>query len=103
MKIVPLQLKRHCLLAYIDDLEISQRNCWKEWLERARILVQGQMKVLKYLERALGRLLRLMPQVFSGDGNTTERRVYLSGVQIKKKEKIYFPATNFAKYSKSLL
>ena len=103
MKIVPLQLKRHCLLVYIDDLEISQRNCKKEKLERAGILVQGQMKVLKYLERALGRPLRLMPQVFSGDGNTTERRVFLSGVQIKKKEKIYFPDTSLAKYSKSLL
>lgn len=66
------------------------------------------MKVLKYLERALGRPLRLMPQVFSGDGNTTERRVFLSGVlpifaEYLKKEKVYFPATNFAKYSKSLL
>ena len=80
MKIVPLQLKRHCLLAYIDDLEISQRNCRKERLERAGVLVQGQMKVLKYLERALGRPLRLMSHLFSGDGDKTERRVYISGV-----------------------
>ena len=90
MKIVPLQLKRHCLLAYIDDLDISQRNCKREKLERAGILVQGQMKAITYLERALGRPLRLMPQVLSGDRNTTERRVFLSGVQIKKKRKDLF-------------
>jgi len=108
MKIVPLQLKRHCLLAYINDLDISQRNCKKEKLERAGILVQGQMKALTYLERALGRPLRLMSHLFSGDGDKTKRRVYISGVlpifaEYKKKENVYFPDTSFAKYSKSLL
>ncbi len=40
------------------------------------------MKVMKYLERALGRPLSLMLQLLSGDGYSTEGRVYISSVSI---------------------
>ena len=53
---------------------------WKEWLERAKTLVQGQMKVMSYLERALGRPHSLMLQLLPGDGYSTEGRVYISSV-----------------------
>jgi len=43
-----------------------------EWLERAKTLVQGQMKAIKYLELALGRPHSLMLQLPSGDGCSTE-------------------------------
>jgi len=40
--------------------------------------VQGQMKAMRNLERALGRPHSLMPQVFMATENTTERWVYIS-------------------------
>jgi len=59
-------------------LGLSQRSCKGEWLERAKTLVQGQMKAMRNLERALGRPHSLMPQVFMATENTTERWVYIS-------------------------
>ena len=73
------QLKRHCLFTHINDLEISQRNCREEWLERADTLEQGQMKAMKNLERALGRPQRWMPQQGSGNGSLYKKAgMYLS-------------------------
>ncbi|MFX1525769.1 MAG: hypothetical protein ACFFCC_19855, partial [Promethearchaeota archaeon] len=52
-------------------------------LERAKTLVQGQMKAIKYLELALGRPHSLMLQLPSGDRCSTEGWVYISNVNIK--------------------
>ena len=52
-------------------------------MERAKTLVQGQMKAIKYLELALGRPHSLMLQLSSGDGCSTEGWVYISSVSLK--------------------
>jgi len=52
---------------HINDLDISQRNYRKEWLERANTLMQGQMKAIMYLELALGRPHSLMLHGGLGD------------------------------------